>query len=150
MLGTAAQNVEEMQRHLCIEVEAMGPILRLLVASSSVEVRAKALYACSALVRVYPAGQRQFEETGGVSALVELLATEEPLGKLSRKAVVMLTDMLMHAEAGQEARWARPCCTTPPPCAALFSRTWTPSLATRRRRACYCSSRWSLRSGSQH
>lgn len=102
VLGTAAQNVEEMQRHLCIEVEAMGPILRLLVASSSVEVRAKALYACSALVRAYPAGQRQFEETGGVSALVELLATEEPLGKLSRKAVVMLTDMLMHAEAGQE------------------------------------------------
>eukprot|EP00962_Isochrysis_galbana_P061611 scaffold40976_cov225-Isochrysis_galbana.AAC.1 len=30
VLGTAAQNVEEMQRHLCIEVEAMGPILRLL------------------------------------------------------------------------------------------------------------------------
>jgi hypothetical protein len=104
VLGTAAQNVEEIQRHLSVEVEAMGPILRLLVASSSTEVRAKALYACSALVRAHPAGQRQFEETGGVSALVDLIATEEPLGKLSRKAVVMLTDMLMHAdeEAGQE------------------------------------------------
>lgn len=98
VLGTAAQNVEELQRHLCVEVEAMGPILRLLVASSSAEVRGKALYASSALVRAHPAGQRQFEETGGVSALVEVLATEDPLGKLSRKAVVMLTDMLMHAE----------------------------------------------------
>jgi hypothetical protein len=98
VLGTAAQNVEDMQRHLCLEVEAMGPILRLLVASSSTEVRAKALYACSALVRAHPAGQRQFEETGGVSALVEVLATEDPVGKLSRKAVVMLTDMLMHGD----------------------------------------------------
>eukprot|EP00967_Tisochrysis_lutea_P060248 scaffold77015_cov31-Tisochrysis_lutea.AAC.1 len=103
VLGTAAQNANELQHHLCTEVEAMGPILRLLLTSESAQVRAKALYACSALVRAHPAGQLQFEEIGGVNALIQVLAQEGPESKLSLKALVMLTDMLMHASSTLEA-----------------------------------------------
>jgi hypothetical protein len=49
-------------------------------------VRAKALYAASAMVRSHEAGQRLFEASGGVGALVDLLSSEPPTSRVALKA----------------------------------------------------------------
>ena len=107
VLGTAAQNNEDLQRHMLIDVEALAPLLSLLrtVPDAKGALHAKVLYAVSSLVRTHPEGHRQFEEKGGVDTLIGMLDATRPLStRLVKKSAVLVGDLLglLGVETGVE------------------------------------------------
>ena len=67
--GTAVQNNRELQLVL-VEQGALPTLLRLVGAHAVPEVRAKALYAASGLLRACPEAQAQFIAHDGLQALL--------------------------------------------------------------------------------
>ena len=98
VLGSAVKNHRELQLHLLSE-RALPSLLVLVQSHASAEVRGKALYAASALLRNCPEAQLAFGEAGGLSTLSAVLAEGDV--KLARKALALVTDLL------RELRYAR-------------------------------------------
>lgn len=100
VVGTAVQNNRELQLVL-VELGALPSLLRLFGAHAAPEVRAKALFAVSGLLRACPEAQRQLGAHEGVSALLAALSDSSP--KLVRKVLVLLTDLLQESRGAEEA-----------------------------------------------
>lgn len=62
--GSACQNNPRVQR-AAVELGALPVLIRLVSLDASVEVRARALYAVSAVVRHFPAAQKALIGHGG-------------------------------------------------------------------------------------
>jgi len=92
VIGSAVQNHRELQLHL-LSLGALTSLLRLISSHASVELRAKALYAASGMLRNCPEAQEEFMRRDGIAALVSALK-EMHTPKLVRKALVLLTDLL--------------------------------------------------------
>jgi len=96
--GTAVQNNRELQ--LALVAQGLLPaLLRLVGAHAVPEVRAKALYAASGLLRACPEAQAQFTVHDGLAALLGALTDPSP--KLVRKALVLLTDLLLESSQAE-------------------------------------------------
>lgn len=91
IVGTAVQNNRELQLAL-VGHGVMTPLLKLLEAHASADVRAKALFAISGMLRGCPEAQAAFTERDGFATLLGALADGSP--RLVRKALVLLTDLL--------------------------------------------------------
>eukprot|EP00964_Phaeocystis_antarctica_P006801 scaffold3677_cov58-Phaeocystis_antarctica.AAC.4 len=96
--GTAVQNNRELQLVL-VELGALPTLLRLVGAHAVPEVRAKALYAASGLLRACPEAQAQFTAHDGLQALLGALTDPSPT--LVRKALVLLTDLLLESSQAE-------------------------------------------------
>jgi len=92
IVGTAVQNQRELQLQM-LELHLMAPLLQLLHAHTAAEVRTKALYALSGLLRNCAEAQLQFKQGEGVGVLLRTLA-DVSSPRLVRKALVLLTDLL--------------------------------------------------------
>lgn len=73
---------------------ALPLVLRLLSSQEPLAVRRKAMYALSALVRLFPKGQQRFLQLSGLESLVRLF-NEPGTGPLRVKAITLLTDLLV-------------------------------------------------------
>ena len=101
VLGSAVKNHRELQLHLLAE-RALPSLLVLLRSHADEEVRAKALYAASALLRNCPEAQAAFGRIDGVGTLLAVLA-EGGSQRLVRKALVLVTDLLREQRAAAKA-----------------------------------------------
>jgi hypothetical protein len=99
VVGSAVKNHHELQLHLLAQ-NALPSLLALLRSHADANVRAKALYALSSLVRNCPEAQAAFGTADGVGALLGVLsAGHAAQPKLVRKALALITDLLR--ESGQ-------------------------------------------------
>jgi len=97
--GTAVQNNRELQ--LALVGHGVVPrLLKLLEAHASADVRAKALFAISGMLRGCPEAQAAFTEHDGFATLLGALADSSP--RLVRKALVLLTDLLAEGRAPRD------------------------------------------------
>ena len=94
VLGSAVKNHRELQLYLLGETRALASLLALLTSHRDAEVRAKTIYALSALLRNCPEAQAAFGKADGVGALRAVLADGGSGPKLVRKALVLVTDLL--------------------------------------------------------
>ena len=95
VLGTAIKNHHELQLHLLRETDALPALLALLRSHADAEVRAKAVYAASALLRNCPEAQASFGQLNGVDTLLAVLAdASNAPRRLVRKTLVLVTDLL--------------------------------------------------------
>ena len=98
IIGSSVKNHRELQLHL-LEERALPSLLALLSSHSDGEVRSKAFYATSTIVRNCPEAQVVFGQGGGMHALLGVLGTSgsgldsigRPGGgaKLVRKALLL-------------------------------------------------------------
>ncbi len=94
VLGTAAQNNGDLQRHM-LEIGALPLLVRLARSATEKEtVRAKAIYAISGMIRANPTGRRAFEAEGGLGVLIDLLGAPDSPLRLLKKAIVLFSDLL--------------------------------------------------------
>ena len=101
VLGSAVKNDLELQLHV-LSTSALNSLLRLVRSHGVEEVRAKALYALSALLRNCRAAQALFGAADGVGALLAVMA-EGRSPRLVRKALVIVADLLREHRLGQSS-----------------------------------------------
>jgi hypothetical protein len=89
IIGSAVKNHRELQLHL-LERRALPSLLVLLRSSAHVPVRAKALYAASALLRNCAEAQAAFAALDGGGALLDVLANPAADMRLVRKVRLAL------------------------------------------------------------
>ncbi|EFA10120.2 Nucleotide exchange factor SIL1-like Protein [Tribolium castaneum] len=79
-----------------LESGAVGVLLRLVNFESDLGVKTRALSALGALLRSFPAAQRKFVESGGLSVLSKFFDSDDI--KLQIKLVTMISDLLVEHE----------------------------------------------------
>lgn len=93
-LGSAMQGNPRVQIAV-LESNTMQHLLRLVSFDESPEVQTRALYALSCLLRNFPAAQKNFVESGGIAALIELFRPQKISSlKLQVKVITLLHDLL--------------------------------------------------------
>jgi len=113
VVGSAVKHHRELQLHL-LDEHALPALLEQLRASENIEVRAKALFATSAILRHCPETQAAFVAAGGPEMLLALLArpalapadggNRQPAWspRLVRKALVLITDLAREQRLREE------------------------------------------------
>lgn len=75
---------------------ALQALLRLLTRSPSINVKKRALYGLSSLIRFFPHAQRKFFELGGLSLLSGLMReTKSDYLSIQIKSVTLVHDLLV-------------------------------------------------------
>ncbi|KAJ8913608.1 hypothetical protein NQ315_013430 [Exocentrus adspersus] len=92
LFGSLVQNNGKVQIH-ALESGGVNILLRTLHLEQLVDVKSKALYALSCLLRRFPLAQLRFVESGGISVVTEILE-KDPL-KIQTKLVTFLNDLLI-------------------------------------------------------
>lgn len=93
LLGSSVQNNAEVQIH-ALEKGCVGVLLRMLVLSSKTNVKSRAIFALSGILRRFPMAQAKFLQDAGLSTLIDLLDTTSNL-KLHLKIVTLINDLLL-------------------------------------------------------
>ncbi|CAO3696774.1 unnamed protein product [Umbelopsis ramanniana] len=99
--GTAVQNNPKAQKAL-LDNNGLEPLLNLLSNSAEdKEVRAKAQYALSGLIKHFPEGLAQFQEKGGFDALAEIVKNPQDASTLRKTIFLYNTLMLEDASVAK-------------------------------------------------
>ncbi|RWS01697.1 nucleotide exchange factor SIL1-like protein [Dinothrombium tinctorium] len=97
-LGSAAQNNVKVQMAF-LESGALDPLLGILSLDSSIKVKSSALFAISALIRLFPPAQKQFVEKGGVSLIASLFKKNSfNASGIKLRIIHLLYDLLTEQE----------------------------------------------------
>nr|CAG4638763.1 EOG090X0EEI [Cyclestheria hislopi] len=95
LLGSASQSNPKVQI-AALEMNALPHLIRLVSFDHDNDVRNKALYAISSIVRHFPLAQQALINHGGISTFAKIFATDSAdLLKLQLKIVTLLSDLLM-------------------------------------------------------
>ncbi|XP_030841956.1 nucleotide exchange factor SIL1 [Strongylocentrotus purpuratus] len=95
VLGSAVQSNPKAQVS-AYDGGALQALLRLLTRSSSINVKRRALYGLSSLIRFFPHAQRKFLELGGLSVLSGLMReTKSDYLPIQIKSVTLVHDLLV-------------------------------------------------------
>ncbi|RWS03052.1 nucleotide exchange factor SIL1-like protein [Dinothrombium tinctorium] len=98
-LGSAMQNNVKVQIAV-LESNAMDSLLRVLSLDPSKQVKSRALFAVSSLIRQFPYAQKHFIKKGGVSVLASLFKENNLIAnRLKVKVLSLLYDLLTEQES---------------------------------------------------
>ncbi|XP_018576931.1 nucleotide exchange factor SIL1 [Anoplophora glabripennis] len=92
LFGSLVQNNGKVQIH-ALETGSIGILLRILHLES-VDVKSRAIYALSCLLRRFPLAQLRFVENGGISVVTEILE-KDPVIKVQIKLITLMNDLLI-------------------------------------------------------
>ncbi|KAK3095048.1 hypothetical protein FSP39_009660 [Pinctada imbricata] len=92
VLGSALQSNPKVQIN-AIEAGVVQHLIRVLSTDANGDVRKKALYAISSLIRHFPYAQKKFLEFGGFSALKSVFVDNLPMA-VKIRVVTLLNDLL--------------------------------------------------------
>ncbi|CAL1527738.1 unnamed protein product [Lymnaea stagnalis] len=84
-----------------LDIGVMQQLVRMLSVDPSQQVRKKALFALSTLVRQFPFAQKKFLQLGGLSALANMFIKSEE-ESLKIKIITLLTDLLLEYDFNQK------------------------------------------------
>lgn len=84
-----------------MDLDPLPRLLELLQHDKSADIRSKAVYTVSGLLRHYPAAEARFTELGGWNALAAGL--RDPSLTLRRKAAFLIQSLFMHASSTSDA-----------------------------------------------
>lgn len=94
LMGSACQSNQQVQIS-ALEAGSIPLLIRLVAQDPSMQVRSRALYALSSIIRHFPVAQKTFFEGGGVSAFSQLFQIESnDFKKLQLKVVTLLSDII--------------------------------------------------------
>jgi len=97
--GSACQSNPKTQI-AALEAGSIPLLIRLVSFDPSSEVRARALYAISGLVRNFPLAQKSLVENGGLTTFHDIFQTDSAdLTKLQLKIVTLLSDLMSERSA---------------------------------------------------
>lgn len=130
IIGTALQNNPAaqdafLQTHTEGQANSLDTVLGLLNHSAHMGVRAKAMYALSALLGHHPRAVRDFEAKGGYDALKGAL--RDPSINIRRKAAFLINALLLQDDSASQAAAAQPLLLGAPPAASSSSSAPTVS-----------------------
>lgn len=93
LFGSLVQNNGKVQIH-ALETGGVGILLRILHLEQSVDIKSRAVYALSCLLRRFPLAQLRFVENGGISVITKILE-KDPSIKVRMKLVTLMNDLLI-------------------------------------------------------
>lgn len=93
LFGSLVQNNGKVQIH-ALETGGIGILLRILHLEQSVDVKSRAIYALSCLLRRFPLAQLRFVENGGISVVTKILE-KDPSIKVQIKLVTLMNDLMI-------------------------------------------------------
>lgn len=93
LFGSSVQNNAKVQIH-ALETGAIGILLKVLVLNSDHEIKNRAIYALSSLMRRFPLAQTQFLDSAGLNVFEELLQKSNNI-KLLLKIVTLIHDLIL-------------------------------------------------------
>lgn len=97
ILGACVQNNVKVQIH-ALETGAVEKVTRLLALETNDDVKLRAIYSMSSLLRRFPLAQKQFVKNGGLNIFSNIFKTSNM--KLQLKIITLMYDLLIeHKEA---------------------------------------------------
>lgn len=100
ILGTCVQNNPKVQIH-ALESGAVGRLTRLFALEKNEDVKMRALFSLSGLLRRFPLAQQHFIKNGGLHALEGVFEKPESL-KIQLKVVTLMYDLLVEQKEAVE------------------------------------------------
>lgn len=98
MTGSACQSNPKAQI-AALEVGSLPLLIRLVSFDTNSEVRNRALYAISGVVRNFPLAQKALVENGGLSSFHKVLESSTEVAKLQLRIVTLLSDLMTERSA---------------------------------------------------
>lgn len=99
LLGSSMQNNPKIQIH-AIQTGTMDILLRMLSLDNDINMKNRAMYAMSSLLRRFPLAQIKFLRNGGLSVFTKLLESDDI--KVQIKIVTLLNDLLLEHRSAVE------------------------------------------------
>lgn len=90
-LGAAVQSNPKVKIY-AVESGALHQLIRSLATDASIEVKKKAMFALSSMIRDFPFAQKKFFEQGGLQSMMQLFK-DDKLGVLQVKVVTLMSDL---------------------------------------------------------
>lgn len=100
ILGTCVQNNPKVQIH-ALESGAVGRLTRLFALEKNEDVKMRAIFSLSSLLRRFPLAQQHFINNGGLHALEGVFEKPDSL-KIQLKVVTLMYDLLVEQKEAEE------------------------------------------------
>lgn len=101
-IGSACQSNPRVQL-AALETGSLPRLIRLVAFDSTIEVRSRAIYAISSIIRHFPEAQKAFLHHGGISAFAQIFLTDSAdFQKLQLKVVTLLSDLIKEKNIVQQ------------------------------------------------